>query len=99
MSEIMCPSPAAILKKADCLIEASLDDSVILLHLEKSRYFGGDQVVADIWRFIDGGKTIETIARELAVQYDAPLEVIVSDLCEFAKVLFDEGLVTWSDGR
>lgn len=86
----------SVLKKGDGVIEAAFEDSVILLHLEQSMYYGGDQVAADIWRRIDGVRTIDAIVAELGEEYDASTEEIQADLCVFARHLIEQGLLVVS---
>jgi hypothetical protein len=86
-------SPRTVLAKKDSLIQAPMDDAIILLSLEKSRYYGGDRVAADVWVKFDGVQDIQTIAETLGAEYDAPVETILADISRFAEEMLDEGLL------
>lgn len=93
MNAPSCVSSNAVLRKADGLIEAAFDDSLILLSMKRSKYYGGDNVTSDVWRKFDGKRSIMAIATELAGEYSASVQEIAHDLCAFAEELMTEGLL------
>lgn len=47
------------------------------------------------WELIDGGRTLDEVAAQLAEEFDAPSERIATDCRAFAVELRERGLLTW----
>jgi hypothetical protein len=69
-------------------------DEAILIHLQTGSYYSLNDVGTRFWGLIDGEKTIGDCAAAIAAEYDAPAEVVLSDLLELAEDLRKEGLAT-----
>lgn len=93
MAEKRLVYPHSVLTKKAALIEAIMDDAIILLSLENSRYYGGSQVAADVWSRFDGVRDIRAIANLLGEEYAAPAEAILADITTFAEEMIAEGLL------
>lgn len=93
MQELTVTDSHTVLVKKDTLIQAPMDDAIILLCLDNSKYYGGDKIAADIWLLIDGVRSLSAIAESLSIEYDAPIEAILKDVCDFADELLAEGLL------
>lgn len=93
MAEYAIVSPRTVLSKKTDLIEAVMDDSVIILSLDKSQYYGGDEVAVDVWNLIDGVRDVQGIADALVGAYDAPVDAILADVSIFAREMIEAGLL------
>ncbi len=71
-------------------------NEAILIHLKTGVYYSLNEVGTAFWRLLDGARTIDDCAREIAAQsVDAPpQDVIVSDLLELARDLSRDRLVS-----
>ena len=67
-------------------------DEAILIHLKTGVYYSLNQVGTSFWQLLDGTRSIQDCAGALAKEYDAPADVIQSDVTEVATDLVREGL-------
>ena len=69
-------------------------DEAILIHLQTGVYYSLNEVGTVFWQMLDGQRSLQDCAAQIAADYDAPQETILSDLNELAGELLKEGLVT-----
>jgi hypothetical protein len=67
-------------------------DEAILIHIKSGVYYSLNQVGTSFWQMLDGTRSVTECAALLAKEYDAPVEMIQSDLTEVADDLLREGL-------
>ena len=67
-------------------------DEAILIHLNTGVYYSLNEVGTSFWNMLDGQRTIGECADAIAAEYDAPRDVILSDLIELANELAAEDL-------
>ena len=67
-------------------------DEAILIHLNTGVYYSLNDVGTSFWNLMDGQRTIGECADAIAAEYDAPREVVLSDLLELAEELATEDL-------
>src|SRR5262245_25885873 len=68
-------------------------DEIVLLDFSAGVYFGLDMIGADIWRGLDGGKTLTEIADGLVRRYEVALDRAVPDVVALVGELAAHGLV------
>ena len=61
--------------------------------LAPERVFEPDPIAIEILKRCDGATTVEAIANELAKDYNAPLQEILSDTISMLQELSDKGVV------
>ncbi|MDN4475436.1 PqqD family protein [Demequina sp. SYSU T00192] len=85
------------LARADGLAEIVRDDVAVVLNLrhlaeqQAPHLFRGSSF--EIWTRVDGTRTVEKIADELAEAYEAPRDVVAVDVKAFVAQLVELGLV------
>ena len=62
--------------------------------LAPERVFTPDEIAVAVLRLCDGIRTVEGIAQELSVTYNAPIEQIRGDVVVMLQDLADKGVVT-----
>ncbi len=67
-------------------------DEAILIHLQTGVYYSLNEVGTAFWNLLDGQRTLDECAAQIAAEYDAPREVVLGDLSELADELAAEGL-------
>jgi Coenzyme PQQ synthesis protein D (PqqD) len=68
-------------------------EEAILIHLHTGVYYSLNDVGTSFWNLMDGQHTVGQCAEAIAVEYNAPPEVVLSDLIELAEDLKKEDLV------
>jgi hypothetical protein len=69
-------------------------DEAILIHLQTGVYYSLNEVGTVFWQLLDGQRTLQDCAAQIAAEYNAPQAVILADLEELVADLAKEGLVT-----
>jgi hypothetical protein len=68
-------------------------DEAILIHLNTGVYYSLNDVGTSFWNMLDGQRSLGDCADAIAKEYDAPREIVLSDLIELAQDLKKEDLV------
>ena len=80
------------LRRSDRVVARACDDGVILLKLDDGQYFTLDEVGARVWALCDGGQ-VDALVAAIQAEFDAPEDVIRSDVEELLHELTGEELV------
>ena len=95
------PKPKRVVIGADS--RPSLPRHVKMLHdtarnrwliLAPERVFTPDPIAVAVLQLCDGSRSVEAIAGELAMAYNAPSDRILSDIAPMLQELADKGVVT-----
>lgn len=78
----------AHLKVSDEVVESTVGDEVILLHLGSGQYFSLDAIGSLVWNHIKLGTELNAMLAQLANEFDAAIEQIESDVQSFLSDLF-----------
>lgn len=68
-------------------------DEVVLLDLDAGTYFSLDEVGSRVWELCDGARTVTEILAMIVAEYDAPADVIESDVNRLLEELEAEALL------
>ncbi|MGH1418161.1 MAG: pyrroloquinoline quinone biosynthesis peptide chaperone PqqD [Hyphomicrobiaceae bacterium] len=63
------------------------------LILAPERVFDPDEISVAVLKLCNGERTVEAIADQLSIDYQAPKDVILSDIIEMLQDLADKGVV------
>lgn len=75
-------------------VSAIMDvDGAILLDTKAGKYYSLNRVAADIWRGIEGGESLDEVARDLASRYGQPPDEVMSDVQTLVASLQRLGIV------
>lgn len=80
-------------RRRDGVLKQHSDGATVLLSMASGHYYALDEVGSDIWELIAESTTVEAVARTLAESYDAPLEILLSDVSELLAELAAEQLL------
>ena len=86
-------SSETAVRRRDGVLKQQSDGATVLLSMASGHYYALDEVGSEIWELIAESTTVEAVARALAERYDAPLEVLLSDVSELLAELADEQLL------
>ena len=65
------------------IIDGSLDDSLVMMHIEKGKYFGLNPVGKRIWEILEQPKSFEEITDTLQAEFEVSIEQCKTDVQEF----------------
>lgn len=75
------------------LLAAPMDDKLVMLDLEKGKYFGMDDIATTIWTAIATPVRVGDLCEQLMERYAVDAETCRADTLEFLNQLRDEGLL------
>lgn len=61
--------------------------------LAPERVFDPDEISVDVLKLCDGERSVDELATQLSSDYQAPKDVILSDIIEMLQELADKGVV------
>ena len=87
-------SLTSLVKSANDLISAPVNNEVVILSIERGTYYGLDEIGTEIWQRLESPMRIDMLCEELAAKYAADRQTIERDVLALLESLFAEGLVT-----
>lgn len=91
-------TPASIISRHESIIHSKLDDEIVMLSIEKGKYFGLNPVGSRIWELIEEPKTVSTIISTLADEYEVSLETCEKDLLHFLSQMAEQQIIQTRPG-
>ena len=91
LSDILAPVPGVLSRETD--------DELVVVLPERGRYIVLNGTGAEVFRLVDGQRTLEQIASSLSESHSAPLEQVEADVLAFAARLLDRGAVRQPGGE
>lgn len=79
------------------LLEATLDDEVILLSVERGYYYSLDDIGSDIWGRIGTPCRASDLFEALSKDYDADAATVARDVLPLLREMASEGLIEVGD--
>ena len=74
-------------------VQTTVGSEIVLMVLASGKCFGLGETGSDVWRLIENPTTVQPVVEALLQEYDAPPEVIESDVIELLERLQQEGLI------
>ena len=71
---------ATIISRSPSVLTAEVDGEIVLMSIERGRYFGLDHIGSDIWKRIEPPCSFAILVDLLAANYEADRATIVSDV-------------------
>lgn len=79
--------------RVEGVISRVLDGEAVLVHPQQGRVRVLNGVGARVWELVDGSRTIDEIAQQLAAEYDVGLARAQEDVLGFCADLSDRGVL------
>jgi hypothetical protein len=71
---------ATIISRSPSVLGAEVDGEIVMMSIERGRYFGLDHIGSDIWKRIEPPCSFATLIEGLAADYEADRTTIISDV-------------------
>jgi hypothetical protein len=71
---------ATSISRSPAVLAAEVDGEIVMMSIEKGRYFGLDDIASDIWKRIEPPCAFGELVDRLAADYDAPRDTIAADV-------------------
>jgi len=89
--QAICP------RRSEGILAKEVSDSWVLLNLESGEYYALNEVGGRVWDLCDGTRSVAEVVAIISQEYDAPGEVIETDVLELLQELAHEKLVVTDD--
>ncbi|HUF32082.1 MAG TPA: PqqD family protein [Acidimicrobiales bacterium] len=80
------------------VLDAVVDDEVVILGEADGAYHGLDPVGARVWQLLDGERTVEQICEQLVGEFDVTTEACLRDVTTFLDDLAANDLIEVAPG-
>lgn len=84
---------STIVKRSTRQVGCEFSEEVVLLHLDKARYFGLQGVGAAVWNSLAEPKSITGICDDILAQFDVDPVACRADVIKFLTGLQEVGLI------
>jgi hypothetical protein len=88
---------ATLLASAVCLpehvVHRGFAAETVVLNLKTGRYHGLNPVAGRMLEILEQSATVQEAARQIAAEYEQPIETIEEDLCGLCLELAERGLI------
>ena len=83
-----------IIRKNLDLMEAEMDNELVMMSLENNAYYGLDRVGKVIWQMLETPQSIDAIADQLIKRFDVSKEQCLEDIMPFFEKLLDQQMIS-----
>jgi hypothetical protein len=92
------PSPgtiadATIISRSPSVLSAEVDGEIVIMSIERGRYFGLDHIGSNIWKRIEPPCSFATLIDGLAADYEADLATIITDVQNLLGQMVEQDVV------
>ena len=75
------------------VLATRVEDQLALFDVDVGSYYGLDEVGGRVWELCDGSRELSDLVAVIGDEYDAPLDVVASDLKALLDDLASENLI------
>lgn len=83
----------SLVRRNESSLSAEVDNSLVLMSIDKGNYYSLDAIGSDIWQRIDGQVAVADLCTALEQEYDADAETIRRDVLALLERLVAENLI------
>lgn len=84
----------SIVKQSENVTGAEVDDSLVLLNLQRGSYFSLDTMGRSVWRHIENPMGVGALCGTLANEYEGDIAEIEKDVLEFLSEMHERSLIS-----
>lgn len=83
----------SLIKRKDGLLSSPIDDELVMMSIEKGKYYGLDEISRRIWELFEVNRSVASICEQLIEEHDVDESTCYKEVLAYIKELVDEGLV------
>jgi hypothetical protein len=89
---------ATIVSRSPSVLTAEVGGEIVMMSIERSHYFGLDQIGSDIWKRIEPPCSFAALIDGLAADYEADRATITTDVKTLLVHIVERDIVRLTDG-
>jgi len=82
-----------LISRSTSVLTADVDGEIVMMSVDKGRYFGLDDIGSDIWRRIEVPCSFGALVEQLAADYDADRATIAADVKAMLGLMIEQDVV------
>jgi hypothetical protein len=83
----------SIVARSDGVVTSNLDGEVIMMSIDKGKYYGLDAIASQIWELLETPRLIKALCDKLLPQYDVERQQGEQDVLAFCQQACDQGII------
>lgn len=83
----------SVIRRSEEPVAVEVDRTVVMMSVEREKYYSLDGVGGRIWELLAEASTIESLCATLAGEFEVGMDQCRADVEEFLVHLLDEGLI------
>src|SRR5258708_40062570 len=87
---------ATIVSRSPSVLTAEVDGEIVMMSIERGRYFGLDDIGSDIWKRIEPPGSFATLIHALRADYEADRATIATDVQNLLGRMVEQDVVRLS---
>ena len=84
---------SSVVARVEQQVSAALDDEIVVLNMNDSKYYGLNGIGAFIWSSIEGPDRVSAVVDAVLDNYEVSRESCEEDVLTFLRELSDAGLI------
>ena len=85
-----------MISRSPSVLVAEVDGEIVMMSIEKGRYFGLDDIGSDIWKRIEQPCSFAALVETLAADYDADRATITADVTALLTRMAEQDVVRFA---
>jgi phage terminase large subunit-like protein len=85
-----------VISRSPAVVAAEVDGEIVMMSIEKGRYFGLDDIGSDIWRRIERPCSFAALVTALAADYEADRATIEADVTALLTQMVEQDVVRFA---
>lgn len=88
---------STVLKRSEEPVAVEVDRTVVMMSVEREKYYSLDGVGGRIWELLAAPRTLDSLCTSLMAEFDVGMDECRADVEEFVINLAEEGLIEVSN--
>ena len=83
----------SMLKRKSQVLAKKASEDMVLLDIDSGEYYALNSVGSRVWELCDGTRSVSEVISAIAIEFEAPLETVRTDVIDLLSELAEEHLV------
>lgn len=91
-----CIADKTVISRSPAVLVAEVDGEIVMMSIEKGRYYGLDDIGSDIWKRIEPPCSFAALVEALAADYEADRGTIEADVTALLTQMAEQDVVRFA---
>ncbi|MGE0494607.1 MAG: PqqD family peptide modification chaperone [Vulcanimicrobiota bacterium] len=85
--------PTSIVTPSESVVATELDGEIVMMSVESGNYFGLDAIATDVWKLVDGQRSVAQIVDQLCQEYEVDGQECLDHVLELFERMHEQGVI------